>query len=535
MKNSHPDPHGWNAIRRELVLVGLHLLAFLGLRSVIFQISVLEEDAYEGASILASLLERGVTSVLFWSLIAVCIAGRRFTLSPWNLPPRLACIRWFATGLALTLFFAFGTQDTNLYFGQSYLFDRLVLLVLAISVWARPIFILPLTAAAIAMGGQFSHPLAGHGWDVHYLGIFRLPIHLLLLILLGVIDARRRAASQPDAAFFQPTVLLILVITASGYWVPGITKLRIGWATVPNVHFSLFGAWCHGWLSGVSAESIAAAVHQIGRFAIPLQIATVVIECGSILILRRRAAIVLLSGWILFHAGAMLLYGYFFWLWVLVDASLLIFVFRRPDVMQNFRWQHAVLAALLVASSSRWLSPNRLAWFNAPLSNSWRLVAETDSGRRIELQPEFFAPYDNIFVMGAFEYLSTANVVSGPYATTMDPATATTSGPDLVERQRLKGHKDPSGPAVELLAEFLKRSAINFNRGLPRDSWLTRIAPPPMLKSTRPQQKIEDGERITRIQIHRVIHVLTPGTIEREDVPPCLVVEVEDRLISDRH
>ncbi len=500
----------------------IHVAAFLAVRYAVFSIGVLSEADYEEQILVLRVVKRCFRSIIFWPLVTSVLVFRKRLLLSWSQLSPLPEFRWFAAGMALALTATFGAQEFNLYFGHAYLIDRLVLLGLALLIALRPVFIVPFAIQVVAVGGQFSYPMSAHGWDEHMLGIYRLPIHLLLVIFTALL----LRSDDDDRQAARSTVLVSLVVIAAGYWVPGITKLRMDWMTVPNVQYSFFGAWCHGWLCGVSPDRVVEVTNSLRRVAVPLQWATVLFECGAIFVLWRRMSLILLSVWIIFHFGALVLYGYAFWLWILIDASALVFVFFRREVVCELKWQHAVLAALLIATSSRWLNPNRLAWFNAPLANSYQFVAVTDKQKRYELPPEFFAPYDYIFTMKWFEYASEQRQVTGPYATTMDRRYALMTGDALRRTQEQRGQKQRDEIRVEELSRFLKRYMKNWNTKRNNSSALQYLKPPTLLNSTCKTANIPVDETVLAIEIQRIRTVFNQGSIERKNMNMCLRVDV---------
>ena len=507
---------------RDILQTLAHVVVFLCLRAFVFSVGSLGEDAYWSPVLLLSLGWRFLSNPLYYSVpVAVWLLRRRVFVA-WDAVPFARQLQWFATGLALMLAATFGGQEFNLFFNQEYLIDRSVLLVLAILVAVRPFFVLPFVILAVCLGGQFCFPMSEHAWDVHLLGIYRLPVHLLLIILCGfVFESKARVPG------FNSTILLTMVVVASGYWVPGITKLRMGWVTLPSVHYSLFGGWCHGWLSFIDAPQIADMTNRLRPFAVSLQCATVLFECGALFILCRRVALILLPVWVLFHVGALALYGYAFWMWILIDLSVFLLVLKRPVCLQSFKWQHFLIALVLIGVSSRWLNPNRLAWFNAPLCNTYHFVAVGDSGARYALTPQFFAPYDYVFTMNWFEYVSTQRQVTGPYGTTMNGRFSAMSGSQLANTQIERGNKAADPILTAELTRFLQEYLRNWNtRRSNSASMFQQLKPPVLLNTTLKPVKIPLQERIESVEIVRVRTVLLDATVDREQVEVCLTVAV---------
>ena len=508
----------------DLASVALCVVLTLVLRKVVFSVGALPEAAFTEAALVPAVFRECLRSPALCGLICLGVVLRRRFLVTWSNAFSLPEIRWFAVGLSTALAATFATQDANLYFDQHYNVDRFLLLGLVLLVSLRPVFILPFVIHAIAFGGQVAVPMSDYGWDEHLLGIYRLPIHLLLAIFAGALlhgqgeQGRRRAV--------RTTVILCFVIVAAGYWVPGITKFRMEWASVPNVHYSFFGAWCHGWQQDISAAEVLSLTHRIAPYAVSLQWATVVFECAALFVLWRRVSMPLMIVWCIFHLGALALYGYAFWLWICIDLSLFVFLLRRRQVFDAFRWQHLFLALLLVATSGRWLSPNRLAWFNSRLANTYQFVAVTSEDRRVELPSKFFAPYDYQFTMNWFEYLSTKSQVTGPYATTMDSRVATLTGEQILEKQEMRGRKERDMERTAELTKFLSTFAGNWNRRRTSAGMFGSFQPPALLNTTHAPARILSTERIAAIEVVRIRSVMLSDRIDVNPTETCLRVSV---------
>lgn len=513
---------------RDCVPLILHWIGFVVFSRFVFLLGELGPADYESAFLTPIVGWNLIASPLTWMIAAGLLPAvflpllfSRFpvrTLSSWHQVEHGRLLRFFAVGLSVIVAITFAGQSVNLFFGQEYLPDRVLLLVLAVGIWLHPIMIVPFTVMVVAVGGQIAIPVSGYGWDRHFLGINRLPIQLLVVICVGTLV---RLVDKPSKS--QSTTLLIVIVIASFYWVPGFGKLRSGWVMVPNVHLALFGSWSHGWLSGYSGESIAKFTQQMAVFAIPMQVTVLLIECGAVFIANRRVALFLLPMWALFHLGAWAMFGYSFWAWILIDGTLFVFVFNRPNDFK-FGWSECIVAFLLVGSSGLWLNPNRLAWFNAPLANSYRVFATTSEGESFEIAPAEFAPYDYLFTMQFFSAISSQHQLVGPYGATSVSQRALMDGAVLAVAQAKTGERKPDLVLRGQLTSLLSRYVIEWNSGRDNHSTLSFLATPALLNSTVPKTR-PAGSKIVAVRIVRVRSYLTDETAVRETVEECLEIE----------
>lgn len=498
----------------------LHLLSFLLLRELVFALGSLSESHYERDSLLAGVATTVVTSPFFWAFAIGAIAFRSRALASWQSVEIGRLLKWLATALALMLAVTSAGQPVNLYFGQEYLLDRTFLLILAALVWFRPIIILPFVVLVVAVAGQFAVPVDGYGWDRHLLGVYRLPIHLLLIILCGTFAGNDTRPAKP-----QTTVTLAVVAIAACYWVPGFGKLRIGYLFTPNVHYSVFGAWAHGWLADLSGEEVVSITTKLKPFAIPLQFFVMLIECGALFILVRRVSLWLLPMWVLFHLGAWILYGYIFWVWILIDVAVFWFILKQPEHFR-FDWKTCVLAFVLVGTSRFWLNPNRLAWFNSPLANTYQIEATTSDGETIVVNPSSFAPYDYIFTMQMFAPISSQPQLTAPYGATSVAKNATAMGSELAAYESRK--TQVVDPVLRgQLSKLIRRYAESWNAGRDGQSALAFLHTPALLNTTLQKTKMA-GKGIVAVKVVRVRSFLATDTVVRERVEECLVIDLNE-------
>ena len=513
------DANGNQSDLRQLLQVLLHLAVFLVLRYLVFDVGCVAEEDYSQAFLLRAVAIRLVTTLPGWFLLIGFIVARDWLLLPWDRLQHGKWLRGFAVAVACVVALSFVGQARNLYFDQEYLADRVSLIVLAFSIWFRPALIVPFTLCLIAFAGQFAIPIDGYGWDRHLLGVHRLEVHLLLIVIVGYLTTSQQMSIAPSRS----TVLLIAVVLAASYFVPGQGKLRMGWAFVPTAHLSLFGAWSHGWPSNFTAEEIVTLTERLRPTALPMQAMVLLIECGAVLVLVRRVALVLIPMWLAFHGGVWLLYGFSFWAWIVVDLAVFALVWRCPDGFR-FNWKQVTLAGLLVVTSVFWLAPNRLAWFNAPLTNTYEITATTRDGSDIVVHPAALAPYDYIFTMQLFGGIANERLSVAPYGATTRSDTALLPGPEIAARQRYKTVRASNPKLREQLASVLKKYGENWNSGQDNTSPLGFLALPPLLNSTRENPSLINRD-IVFVSVVRRCTYINGKTVESEVREECLRVD----------
>lgn len=512
----------------RIAMIASHILVFLGLRWTVFGVGILDELAYRDASLLPALGENLVTSPQGWTLLLGGSFFWRRASQSWQTLSTPNCLRWFATGVAFFLASQFASQGINLYFGQMHALERALLLVFALAIAIRPLFILPFLLIFIAYAGQFAFPIEGYGWDNHLLGIHRFEIFMLLAIL-GTFFIHFRGEEEPIVP--NSTLYLGVLIIASFYFEPGIGKLRIGWPIIPTAHNSLFGAWSHGWLSWLSGENIAHYVQLLKPLAIPMQMFVIAIELGAVFALWRRCALILLPCWVIFHVGAWINYGFSFWSWMLVDLAVFLFILQQRDSFR-FGLKECALGILLIGGSRFWLDPNRLAWFNARLTNTFHVVATLEDGSKLQVPPQALAPYDYIFTMQMFSGISNKQLLVGPYGATTSRSTAQSLGSKLKQIQRRTPNSQFTPRLTEQLRRLLHAYGTQWNAGRTNQSVFSTVSPPPVLNTTLAWEELTE-HRIQSLYLERRVHVLTEHSVVTEVAQECLRIELGSENLEE--
>lgn len=508
------------------------LAGFLILRFFLVRAAALPEQAYLARVIAAGTLEHLFR--LSWVIVAfisgvallVCASGR--ALEGWNQWRAGRALRALVIVAALTLAWPHATYDYNFYFDRWHAADRVALLVLFAAICWRPVFVLPFLLVLLPVAGQFQHPIGGFSWAVPDQSINLLILFSAFhLVSLGTGDKR------PEAFLY-----LACCLVAIHYWPSGLDKVRMGWLQHDHIEFLLPNAHANGWLPSLSAEELARWTRALADLSPFLKAFTLFAECGTLLFLwRRRLSIALLSAWILFHAGIFAVTGICLWQWIVVDASLLVLVWRAQPFRAGAIYSKpgAILAFFLIGSSQWWLKPISLTWFDARATYTYRFYASGESGTVYHLPPNFFAPYDYQFTLGAFHYLAvdpTLGVTMGATAKPSAEALAEALTPEevlAVERELGTEHFDPG--RSDRLAAFLKEFVSSVNRAPARNEMLRMLHPPRMLwtfgepsayRREEPIRRIEslqilstfDGKTSREIRRRRVLLIEIPITDE---------------------
>lgn len=332
-------------------------------------------------------------------LLLGMLVGWRSLLRGWGELDLGRELRPWVLLLAAMLAWWFASYPYNFYFDQWHLADRVTLVLLALLIAWRPVFILPFVLLLSTLIWQFFQPIGDWSWAQP-----SMPMRLLLLLFAALwLHAFTGRQHSKDWLFVG------LCLIAAHYWMPGLNKLGMDWPSYGHIYNFLPNTYANGWLGFLRPEQVAAAAQVIALFDWPMRIGTLVAQIGVVFLLWRRFTLLgFLILWSLFHAGIFVLSGILFWQWMLLEGTLALLIQRiwRHRPVPFVSTPHLLVSMVLIAGSPLWVKPVALAWLDAPISYTYRYSAVTEDGRRFSLPPAFFAPYDFQFTLGFFKYLS---------------------------------------------------------------------------------------------------------------------------------
>ncbi|MCB0275718.1 MAG: hypothetical protein KDI06_12950 [Calditrichaeota bacterium] len=407
----HPLPGDF---LKQGFLVGTMLLLFrllwVGLQNACY----LPESAYRESSFLVAFFTGSLPgSLLLATILTAFLLRKRLRLAEtWQeldsngttgilMRVLVGLLAWFSA--------AYGF---NALFGHWHWGERLLALLLAVLCLRKPAAVLPLTVLVFLIAGQFRYPF-GMGYERPILDLLTGGLVLFSVFFLL---SRFSRAWQPRHFLFAFGCLV-----ATHYWVPGWEKLTMGWWPRAQIHFILPAAYTHGWLAFLGSGEVAAFSSFLAPLDRLMATATLLLECGSLLLfVHKKLTALFLGGWIFFHLGVFTMTGFLFWTWMLVDALLLFLFFRRGHTAGKELWQPALalLAIPVIGLGQWWAAPAKLAWLDTRLSYAYRLQATDYQGNLYDLPPGIFGPYYDLMTFSNFRFLCPRRQLVGPYGAT---------------------------------------------------------------------------------------------------------------------
>jgi hypothetical protein len=227
----------------------------------------------------------------------------------------------------------------------------------------------------------------------------------------------------------------------------------------------MLATYGNGWLGFLDPGTVTRLSLDIARFDPLLVYGTMLLECGAVLCLaHRRALIGFLVGWLLFHLGVFALSGICFWKWMIVEAVLLWIFLNREGARRFpiFSRGHILISFVLIVGGTVWFRPVTLAWYDSPANYTYRFVATGQSGHTYSLPPSFFAPYEYQLTMGNFAYLSPEPLLDitwgGIWSRDLaDRLLSTRAAQEIEQLERERGRIRFDAEAAERMDRFLIR------------------------------------------------------------------------------
>ena len=504
---NYPNTHWGFILLRISILLGLYVM----LDRVLMSITRLSVSSYREEFIYLGFLKQLFTTYHAILIVPVIMLFLRFSkrlMAPWTIFDRGNWLRFLVVLAAGLLTWVYTTYDYNLYLNQSHIIDRMLLLVLFLLVFWRPVFVFPFLTVLLSIIWQFDL-FSGFYWAAPF-PIIRIILVFAAFFLFNVLT---------KSAHITDFVLLAVSMFMSHYWVPATGKLNGWWLFHDQVHFLLPATFANGWLSFLGIEVISTLTQKLALFDWPIRALTIITECGIIFFFwRRKLSLVLMGGCILLHTGIFAVSGIFFWKWMIIDVAFII-LFLRSDAFASlpvFQKPHLIASIILIAGSTFWFRPGGLSWLDSPLNYTYRFEAITTDGKLYTLPPGFFAPYDFQFTLNSFRYITKEPVLPVIWGATGDRAMLSwlqkpRTPEQIFDYEKAKGKIYYNENKTARFDDFIYQTILHWNQRLTKDLGLPTI-PAPRLLWTFPTSPGFDPELpIERVNVYQVTSYFSQG------------------------
>jgi hypothetical protein len=499
-------------LKSFLVRIGSVLFLYVILDRFLMKITNLPFVNYQEPFIYFAFLKHIFTS---WYLLLVITLAfslfmfRKNLFCSWTDFPKGKLIRFLVIIASGTLTWVFATYNYNLYYDQGHYFDRFLLFIFLLSIYWRPIFVLPFLTILLPIIWQFT-VLQGFSFAIPF-----LPIRLLTLVSAFFL-IYLLVKKLPIFDF----VFLTGCLIATHYWVSGFAKLSQSWILYDQFNFLLPATYANGWLGFLDSQTISSITQKLGYLNIPLKILTLMFEFGSMFFFFNRHSVrFFLCGWLFFHLGIFFVTGIFFWVWILLDGAFLYLFIKKDGIstLPIFNLKYVIVSIILIISGSLWSKPVVLAWFDVPLTYTYRFEAKTEGGKTYKLPPKFFAPFDYQFTLGRFAYLDHKPLIPIVWGVSSDSRISKQimkldSDKLLFSFEEQNGKVFFNEKSKEAFNLFIKQYIQNWNKHFSNRTYLSYIEAPRFLWTFPTSASFEQSKQpIKRIRVIQVMSFYNHG------------------------
>ncbi len=491
--------------------IGSILGVFLSLDWLFNRLSALPEKSYHEPLLVIETARRFVNVTLEYCYLPALIAvsaivvlyrfGCRSLWHDWTTYPNGKIIRRIVLVTSGILGWTFATYNYNFYFGQGHYVDRLLLVGMLPLIYWRPVFTLPFSLQVLTIIHQFNFPIGGYS-VAEQMVLARILIAFSAVFVVSLLDRTPRTTEF---------VVITCCIIASTYFVSGLAKLRLDWIAVDKVFYLLPATYANGWLGFLDPETISLFTRRLSLFNLPMKIATIVLECGAILLLwNRRSLLFFLCGWIAFHLGIFIVSGICFWKWAVIYAVLVSIIYsnRGGGAFDIFNRRYFFFSLILIGGSSIWFNPVALSWYDTSATYTYRFDAIGESSKRYSLPPAIFSPYDYQFTQSSFRYLSKDRRLGLTWGATnnrdiAESLSESTTVDELLAIETAFGRDSYDAVRAERFDRFIRTFIGNMNASGFDQPWFTKSQPPRWLL-TFADDPFRGEERIATVIVREV-------------------------------
>ncbi len=390
------------------ILQALAMVLFFAIqKKVLFDRVGLDEEDYFRAFLFPALLRspRGALVTLGPVVLGVLFFHRL----QWQLiAADGGYVREIVGVLVVTCSWAYACMPYNYYYDKLHLYDRVLIVGLALGAIWHPLFIAPFLAVVLVFVYQLQYPLRLYSYTD------KQPLFDLLNLCSCFLYVRVMAPSTSSSRY----LFLSLCVMGAYYFAPGVKKIRIGWVRDERLHYLLLAARDNGWLSWLGTEKLQAVAAFVERMNPVLLGFVMAVELGALLmVLTANVAVILLAGAVILHAGIFVVSGILFWKWIIVDLTLVtsVLLLSQGGRQEVFTIQLFLLSLVLIGLSAYWLRPRSLAWFDTSLSPVFRFRCQMEDGSECEVIPTQMTPYDFPLTQGRFYPLAQTPILTRTY------------------------------------------------------------------------------------------------------------------------
>lgn len=471
---------------------------------------VRDDDLRRFSLVLASISHRWPIALLAVAVVAGLLFRPRIRsrlVSPWSVLERGTTLRWIAIPLVLLLTWQGSLYEYNWFAGRVHLFDRALVVGLAVAVVLRPAFLLPFVVAVRIVAEQFLLPFgtsAGRNID-------RLLV--IALVAIAAVHVLYVITGNPSTA---PVLLVVTAALAAHFFIPGKGKVGMGWLTSGDASNLPLSSYTTGWLGHTDGAWARTLSRWLRRSDPLLKLGTMLVEVGAIVAATHwRLTRLWLPALIGFHVIVFASTGFWFGSWIVLEVALLVVFWRRSLrdwVAQNATPARAGVTALAVLGASVLFQPPGLAWLDAPVSYGYELEAIGDSGATYHVAIATLAPLDLHLAFDRVQFTATLPATGAYGAVTstfeFDALQGIETFDDMAAYESSLPPTTATAASVAFIQTFVDRTADR-----PSPDWSV-LAPPGHFWTSRSDPAYDFQEPLAELSLYRVRSIHHDGEPE---------------------
>ena len=326
----------------------------------------------------------------------------------WKTTDTVGGLRWVVFGVAAMLAWTHSGHAINDYYGQAHIFDRWLLVGLAVATLRSPLVIGVFALQLVLARVQLHHPInaqapIGDELPLRLLGaVFTAALLNFFVATRGFERLKNQLRAGDLAIATSCLVFVILCFIGSYYGYAGVAKLTIGrtpidWIQEAHLENLFVGAYLNGWSLVGRADTMLDLANAVTLLSVPFALVTTLVECSMVLLLvHRRMTLVLVTAIIAMHVGIVMLSGIFFWKWLGIDLMLAVWLFRvrhNPQIRAIYSPVNAVVSVALIVLTMATFGLNDFTWWNTRWVSIIDVEVRDESGHTYRIDPRDFDPY----------------------------------------------------------------------------------------------------------------------------------------------
>lgn len=357
-------------------------------------------------------------------------------------------LRWFATILTTVLALGAVGRGGVTENGRFFMADRLLIIVLSLSVMFHPGMVYPALLAGCALQYTVASWRLGPGYS-NLLGFEFIRASLSVMVaglwIKGLLAGIAFAVVIPERVL----VMAVMLYQASTYVNHAAAKSALGsqwysWMRENRLECLVANAWLRGWTMGMDHQKILSRCRWIARYRRWFCGGVWLLESAWLLLLiDTRLALMILACTALFHAVVFWITGLFAYHYLVNHLALLVWI-GSGSLHGELNPRYLMVAGVMVPLAAWWVgwlrrkiffsyeknqpaekllrfadaADHLMAWWDTPLMRMFSYEVQTVSGKRYAMPLTKFSPYDTFLTD-----LPTHLMILGQHAS-LDPAVA---------------------------------------------------------------------------------------------------------------